>query len=301
MKVLVTGGSGQLGRELAGCVPAGVTLTLPSRRELDVGVEESVADAVATVRPDVIINAAAYTAVDKAEAEPDIAQRVNADGAGHLARAAAAHGARVIHVSTDYVFGGAGTRPHGPGDPVAPQGAYARSKAEGERRVLAATGGAGVIVRTAWLYSRYGNNFVQTMIRLLRTRERLTVVNDQVGTPTWARSLARVLWRIVERPVVAGVQHWTDAGRCTWYEFALAIRDEGAALGVLEPRCAIVPVTTAEYYRAAGRVAPRPAFSVLDTTATEQATGLTPQPWRECLQHMLAELKAGPGQGNRER
>lgn len=291
MRVLVTGGSGQLGRELAALAPSAVHLDLPTRRELDVGAEESVAAVVAARRPDVIIHAAAYTAVDRAETEPEMAFRVNADGAGHVARAAAAHGARVIHISTDYVFGGAGTRPHGTGDPVAPQGVYARSKAEGERRVLAATGGAGVVVRTAWLYSRYGNNFVQTLIRLLRTRERITVVHDQVGTPTWARSLARVLWRIVERPVVAGIQHWTGAGRCSWYEFALAIRDEGAARGLLEPRCEIVPVTTAEYCRDAGPMAPRPAFSVLDTTATERAVGITPPPWRDCLREMLADLR----------
>lgn len=296
MKVLITGAGGQLGRELVAAAPPGRELFTPSRRELDVCAADSVSRVVSALRPDVIINAAAYTAVDDAEAEPEAARRVNGDGAGHVARAAMGCNARLIHVSTDYVFGGAGTTPHGPADPVTPEGAYARSKAEGEKQVLALTRGAGVVVRTAWLYSVHGRNFVRTMLDLLRTRDRITVVNDQVGSPTWARTLAAALWRMVELPALAGIHHWTDAGRCTWHEFAVAIRDEAAALGLFAPTCEVVPVTTAGFPRPARR----PAFSVLDTRATQQALGLTARPWRECLREMLKEV-AGVNPAPQER
>lgn len=289
MKALITGAGGQLGQELQAAAPGGWTLRALAHRELDIGDGGAVAAAVAEFRPDVIVNAAAWTAVDRAEAEPEAAWRVNADGAEHVARAAAACGARLVHLSTDYVFGGAERRAHAPDDPVAPRGVYACSKAEGERRVLAAAPGLAWVVRTAWLYSAHGRNFVSTVLELLRTRPRITIVDDQVGTPTWARELAVALWRGAAMPALTGIGHWTDDGRCTWYEFGVAIRDEARTLGLIDGAGEIVPVATANY----PTTAPRPAYSVLDKDSTWRALGLRGRPWRDCLRGMLKEVAAG--------
>ena len=246
---------------------------------------------LADLRPSVVINAAAYTAVDRAESEQAAAFAVNADGPGHLARACAGLGARLIHVSTDFVFSGNACHPYQPADPTGPVSVYGESKLAGEQQVREALGEQSVIVRTAWVYSRVGHNFVKTMLRLMAERDSLSVVADQVGTPTWARGLAEALWRIVDKPEIAGTLHWTDAGVASWYDFAVAIAEEAHAQGLLARPVAVKPIATADYPTPAAR----PAWSVLDKTASWQQLGCDGMHWREALRAMLADWKAHGG------
>jgi dTDP-4-dehydrorhamnose reductase len=239
----------------------------------------------------VVLNAAAYTAVDRAEEDSERAFAVNVLGAEHVARAAAQLGARVIHVSTDFVFDGLSSRPYRPDDAPHPCSAYGRSKLAGEAAVLSAARERAVVVRTAWLYSAHGGNFVKTILRLLAERDAVRVVADQIGTPTWASTLALVLWQLAARPDLRGVFHWTDAGVASWYDFAVAIREEALAAGVLAAAAPVVPIRTEDY----PTPAQRPPFSVLDKTAIWDALGLEPRHWRCELRAMLAELAtAGP-------
>ena len=242
---------------------------------------------IAETAPRLIVNAAAYTAVDKAESEPDVAYRVNADGARNVAQAAREAGARVIYISTDFVFDGGKTKPYGPGDAPAPVSVYGRTKLDGETAVREATGGDAIVIRTAWLYSRFGQNFVKTMLRLMAERDTLSVVADQRGTPTWAWSLAEVIWAAIDRDVPGGVYHWTDGGEASWFEFAGVIYTEARASGLLDRDVEIRAISTAEYPTAARR----PAYSVLDCTATVAALGIEQRPWTTRLQQMLAELR----------
>jgi dTDP-4-dehydrorhamnose reductase len=257
------------------------------RRQLDITDRDAVSAAVRAAQPDLIINAAAYTAVDRAESEPELARAVNADGAGHLARAAAAVGARLFHLSTDFVFAGDQTTPYRETDPPAPLNIYGQSKLAGEHAVLAVQPQNALIVRTGWLYAAQGQNFVKTMLRLLRERPRLEVVWDQVGTPTWARTLATALWAAAGRPELQGIYHWSDAGVASWYDFAVAIQEEGLRLGLLDQTIPIHPISSAAYPTPARR----PAFSVLDKSSAWRDFGLAGRHWRVCLRQMLEELK----------
>jgi dTDP-4-dehydrorhamnose reductase len=292
MKVLLTGAAGQLGWELQRCVPQGVALVAMDAAGLDITDHAAVARVVAEARPDAIINAAAYTAVDKAEAEPERAQAVNAQGAAHLARAARANDAFLVQVSTDFIFDGASSRPYGPADPPAPLGVYGATKLAGEEAVQQVLGEGCAIVRTAWLYSSNGRNFVKTMLRLMAEREEVRVVADQIGTPTWAWGLAEAVWQITCRSL-PGIHHWSDAGVASWYDFAVAIQEEALALGLLGRTIPIVPITTAEYPTSARR----PAYSVLDKTATWALLSGPAPHWRVQLRRMLAEYKGMHGNG----
>ncbi len=291
MKVLVTGASGQLGRELNETVPNGYEVVALSRAELDLVEPEAVERALRTHAPEVVINAAAYTSVDAAESESEQAFAVNAGAAGRLAAAATQAGARMIHVSTDFVFGEGHGRPWAPGDSPAPLGVYGSSKLEGEQLVAAATNGRALVLRTAWLYSRHGRNFVTTVLGKMRLGEPLEVVEDQIGTPTWARRLARALWRTAADPGVTGTHHWTDAGVASWYDFAVAIQEEALELGTLDRPVDIRPVRTEAFPTPARR----PSFSVLDKTATWKALGIEPVHWRQALRDMLVDERGGSG------
>jgi dTDP-4-dehydrorhamnose reductase len=284
VRVLVTGADGQLGRQLRGTQPAGIAACYLGRRALDIGERAQCDAAMATHLPQLVINAAAYTDVEKAEDEASLAQRVNADGAGNIAAAAQSAGARVVQVSTDYVFDGRAHLPYPVDAPLNPLSVYGRSKADGEARVLAATGGRALVVRTAWLYAAGGRNFVSTMLRLMQQRDELRVVADQLGTPTWARGLAQALWRFAARPELHGVFHWTDAGVASWYDFAVAIGEEAAALGVIKPGCRVIPIATADYPTRAVR----PSYSVLDKSRSWQTLGEIAGHWRESLRSMLS-------------
>jgi dTDP-4-dehydrorhamnose reductase len=284
---LVTGASGQLGRELQRTVPDGIELVAMTRADLDITDPEGVARIIDEITPEVVINAAAYTAVDQAEKDTEVAFSVNGDGPGNLAHAVARRGGRLIQVSTDFVFSGESGRPYEPEAPTGPESIYGASKLQGERQVQAELPDSSTILRTAWVYSRFGHNFAKTMLRLLSERDQLEVICDQVGTPTWAYGLAETIWRFATRPDLKGVYHWTDAGVASWYDFAIAIQDEARLLGNLQSECAVQPTTTA----ARPSAAPRPPYSVLEKTSTWASLGHQSTHWRAQLRRMLQEIE----------
>jgi dTDP-4-dehydrorhamnose reductase len=289
MKVLITGAAGQVGQALTRTAPAGVDAFAASRRELNIADALGVSEFVNAHRPDLIINAAAYTAVDKAESEPGEARAGNESGPRHLAAAAGRSGARMIHISTDFVFNGASSTPYLPGDRPAPLGVYGASKLAGETAVLEALPERALVLRTAWLYASAGKNFLLTMLRLMREKGSVRVVADQIGTPTAAESVARTIWALARQPALHGIYHWTDAGVASWYDFAVAIAEEGLGQGLLTQAAEVIPIMTAEY----PTPAQRPRFSVLDTRSTREAIGGAAPHWRASLRRVLGEIPHG--------
>jgi len=283
MKALIVGGAGQLGRGLAATAPSGVNVVSHDRETLDITDAASVDATVAAEQPDLILNAAAYTAVDKAESDEETAYAVNATAVGLLADAAAKHKARLVHVSTDFVFDGQAGTPYAPSAATNPLSAYGRTKLAGER--LAGEGA--LIVRTAWVYAPTGGNFVRTMLRLMRERPEVRVVADQIGTPTYAPGLAAALWAMAGQGVT-GIHHYTDAGVASWYDFAVAIQEEALAAGLLSTQVSMIPIATSDF---AGP-ATRPGYSVLDKTSTFAALGGPTPHWRSNLRTMIAEIVA---------
>ena len=288
MKVLITGAGGQVGRCLSSAAPDWAELLTASHTDLDIADAQAVREYVRVHSPDVIINAAAYTAVDRAESEPELAHRANGDGPSHFAVAARDSGARLIHVSTDFVFDGAASSPYRPDAGTNPLGIYGKTKLAGEQAVLELLPGRSVVVRTAWVYAAEGNNFVRTMLRIMNANGSVRVVADQVGTPTAARSLAETLWKIVAKPEIRGIHHWTDAGVASWYDFAVAIAEEGAELGLVSGNVVVTPIATVDYPTPARR----PSYSVLDKTSLT-SIGFTPIHWRKRLRDVLREMKRG--------
>lgn len=272
---LVTGAAGQLGSDVVDVLRMyGEEVSAFDRATLDVTSHASVLAAVDWAQPSIVVNCAAYTAVDAAETDEDAAYEINARGPANLAHACARVGARLIHVSTDYVFAGTAETPYDENSKPAPKSAYGRTKLAGEQAVMA-SGADGFVVRTAWLYGAVGPNFVKTMARLARERETLDVVDDQLGAPTWTFHLARALVALGVAKVPAGIWHCTNDGEASWYIFARAIFAE---LG-LDP--ARVQATTTDKFP---RPAPRPAYSVLSTEKWKRA-GLPALPhWRDALQ-----------------
>lgn len=288
MRVIITGASGQLGQTLVLTAPDTVELSAFSHRELDITDREALDECFTRLSPDWVINAAAYTSVDKAESKIGLATAVNATGAANVAQEAASVGARMVHLSTDFVFDGRRGTPYAPGDPVSPVGAYGKSKALGEQEVISALNGEALILRTAWVYSVHSGNFVSTMLKLMAEREALRVVSDQIGTPTWTYGLARAIWDAIEIGL-SGYRHWTDAGVASWYDFAHAIRELALTLGLLERAAWLEPIPSRDY----PTPAPRPAFSVLDKDSTWHALGYKPVHWREALGRMLRAKTEG--------
>jgi len=286
MRVLVTGAGGQLGQALLASMPQGIELRALTRPELDIGDAQAVQREIRAFAPELVLNASAYTAVDRAEQEPELAARANTAGPRHLAVALAATAGRLVHVSTDYVFDGSGSTPYAPAAPTAPIGVYGSTKLAGELAVREALPGRVAILRTAWVYSASGRNFLQTMLRLMRERGTVSVVADQVGTPTSTPALAAVVWALAARPDLHGVHHWTDAGVASWYDFAVAIAEEAVAAGRLGSMPAVLPIATRDY----PTVARRPAYSVLDSSATRAALGLQAVHWRQQLRAVIQEI-----------
>ena len=292
MRIVVTGRDGQVARSLAERGAAGPhELVFLARPDLDLAEPDGIAPAIAAARPDLVVSAAAYTAVDKAEGEEALATRVNGDGAGAVARAAAAAGAPVINLSTDYVFDGTADRPYREDDPVAPLGAYGRSKLAGERAVAGA-GAPFLILRTAWVYSPFGANFVRTMLRLAGDRDELGVVADQRGCPTNALDIADAVlaladrWAAGDRAGWNAVYHLVGGGETHWADFARAIFAASQAEG--GPAARVRDIATSDYPTPARR----PANSRLDTARLAAAFGLRLPDWQSSLPPVVARLLA---------
>jgi dTDP-4-dehydrorhamnose reductase len=276
MRLLVTGGAGMLGQAVAAVATRlGHDVIALTRPELDITDPDHVRRVVAAAEPRAVVNCAAWTDVDGAETAEATAMAINATGAGNVARAAAESGARLVHVSTDYVFDGRKRSPWVESDPVGPVGAYGRSKLAGEEEVAASSEDY-AIVRTAWLFGAGGRNFVDTILALGREREEVDVVTDQVGSPTWSAHLAEAVVEVAERRGDVGVFHAAGAGACSWYELAVEVFDRAGV------RCRVLPTTSERY----SRPAPRPAYSVLDTE--REAAPLLP-PWQHGVAGYLAE------------
>ena len=275
MRWLVTGARGQLGTDLQRVLADSTDeVRAVGHAELDIAASRAVTRVIAEFEPDVVFNAAAYTAVDAAESDEDAAYRVNAMGPAVLARTLATHGGRLIHISTDYVFAGDATRPYEVDDPTGPKSAYGRTKLAGEQAVRELLPERSYVVRTAWVYGATGANFVKTMARLERERNTVSIVDDQRGSPTWSADLARALIELGRSDTRAGIYHCTGTGETTWFGFARAIFEN---LGADPER--VLPTTTDAF----PRPAPRPAYSVLSDAAWRKA-GLTPMPhWRDAL------------------
>jgi dTDP-4-dehydrorhamnose reductase len=285
MRVLVTGATGQVGSEVITAMHRlGHDVIAPGRSGLDLMQPSQVEHRVTMLVPDWIINCAAYTQVDRAESEPEQANTVNRDSAAALARAAATCNARLLHVSTDFVFDGSQSRPYREDDTPNPLGVYGRSKLEGEQAVREALPDA-VILRTAWVYGVHGHNFVRTMLRLAGEGRPLRVVDDQTGSPTWAHDIAGAITALLQAGA-AGLFHYTSAGSVSWCGFAGAILSEAAQAGFDIRTQTVEPITTADYPTPARR----PAYSVLDTGKIQAELGLSIPAWRDRLVTMLGEL-----------
>ena len=286
MNVLVLGGGGQVASAVVAAMPAGHRVIVRTRAELDIADAKAVAREFAQARPDWVVNAAAYTAVDLAEDQPAQATAVNDTAVGVLASASARAGSRLLHLSTDFVFDGRSNRAYLPADATHPLSVYGVSKLGGEHHVLRGSAG-GIVLRTAWVYAAAGRNFALTMLRLMTEREQVSVVCDQIGTPTWAAGIAAAIWGLIEADAPGGIYHWTDLGVASWYDFAVAIQDEALTRGLLNRAVPVIPISSADYPTKARR----PAFSVLDTVGTRAAIHVPARHWRHNLRTMLDELR----------
>lgn len=298
MRILILGANGQVGFELVRVLGPLVDVVAATRDgagdtlRADLANPDSLVAALDEARADIVVNAAAYTAVDRAEDEPELADRVNHLAVAEIGAWAKRNGKRVVHYSTDYVFDGSATHPYREDDATAPLGAYGRSKLAGED-ALRASGARHLVVRTAWVYAARGNNFVRTMLRLARERDELRVVDDQIGAPTPAGLIANATAMML-RPWLGegddahrdGIYHVVSSGTCSWFAFAEAIIDDAAGSGLIAKKPRISPIATADYPTRARR----PAYSVLDTSKAEAAFGLQLPHWRAGLEPVLDEL-----------
>jgi dTDP-4-dehydrorhamnose reductase len=286
MRVLVIGVGGQVANAVVAAAPTQHQVIPRTQAELDICDATAVARALAETSAEWIVNGAAYTAVDLAEDERAQAIAVNDTAVGVLVAATSKAGRRLLHLSTDFVFDGKSNHAYLPTDQANPLSVYGASKLGGERHVLNGPG-AGIVLRTAWVYAAAGRNFVLTMLRLMREKEQVSVVCDQIGTPTWAGSIAAAIWGLIEVGAPGGVYHWTDLGVASWYDFAVAIQDEALARGLLRRAVPVTPIPSAAYPTRARR----PAFSVLDTSSTRALTKVPARHWRHNLRTMLDELR----------
>ena len=294
MKVLLTGAGGQLGTALQKSCPGAVELIVTDQAELDLSDAKACAEMVAALKPDWVLNGGAYTAVDRAEEQPQLAEAINAAAPRAFAEALAELGSgRLLQISTDFVFSGMQGHPYGAQDPVAPLGVYGASKARAEAAVFEVLGPErACVLRTSWLYGPVGKNFCLTMLRLHEIKAKagdpLNVVADQVGCPTHTAGLAAACWQVLARDI-GGMQQWSDAGVASWYDFAVAIGEEAVALGILATAAKVNPISTAEY----PTPAQRPSYSLMDCSASRKALGLEPLHWRQGLRKVLADIEQG--------
>jgi dTDP-4-dehydrorhamnose reductase len=293
-RILLTAVNGQLGQELQRTLASIGEVIGVERQTMDLAQPDMIRQVIGEVKPDLIVNAAAYTAVDKAESEPELAKAINSIAPTIMAEEAQQIGARLIHVSTDYVFDGEKNTPYTERDATNPLSVYGQSKLAGEEGIRQ-TGAGHIILRTAWVYGTYGkSNFVKTMLRLGRDRDEVRVVADQVGTPTWARDIAQAMTTLAGQMASEqshetsplGTYHFTNSGVTSWYDFAIAIFEEAKHLGFPLKVQRIVPITTAEY----PTPAKRPAYSVLSCAKISTVLGTHPPYWRQGLRQMLVEF-----------
>ena len=282
--ILITGANGQLGNEMRvlSAEHPEYAYFFTDVEELNICNEQAVMDFVEDHQIHVIVNCAAYTAVDNAEDNVEFCTKLNADAVGYLAKAAEANGAEFIQISTDYVFDGTAHTPYVETEPTCPDSVYGRTKLEGEQNTLSFCTRS-MVIRTAWLYSTFGNNFVKTMIRLGKERDSLGVIFDQIGAPTYARDLAHAIFAAISQGVVPGVYHFSNEGICSWYDFTKAIH---RLAGITA--CKVKPLHTEEY----PTKAKRPHYSVLDKTKIKETYHIEIPYWMDSLQGCIAELEA---------
>ena len=281
--ILVTGSSGQLGSELSDLAPQypQFDFIFFDRNKLDITNPAKIQEVFEQYRPSVLINCAAYTAVDKAEEEQELAMLINANGAENLAKATASHQCHFFHISTDYVFDGNGKDPYKEDDLTDPINVYAASKLIGEELVLKANPSS-IIIRTSWVYSSHGKNFVKTMFRLMKEKDSINVVNDQIGSPTYAADLAKVILEIINgNKWEPGIFHYSNEGNISWFELAVAINE------LTESNCNVIPISTEEY----PTIAKRPAYSSLDNNKIRSVYGIQPRLWQDSLLECISKLK----------
>jgi len=289
--ILLTGCLGQLGSTIqlhwgASQLAASHELLAVDIDQLDLTDAEDVTAYLNQLKPAVIINAAAYTNVDGAETDEELAYAVNAEAVSCLVSWCAANPCRLIQVSTDFVFDGAQREPYKPDAAPAPLSVYGASKLAGENEILERLPQAGIIVRTSWLYSEFGGNFVKTMLRIMADKRELKVVNDQIGSPTSAHTLTQFLFELIQSETSSGMYHWTDGGEISWFDFAEAIYVQGKLAGLLAKDVTILPIPSAEY----PTPATRPYYSVLDRSSSLALTGSEPQGWQSALQYVISSL-----------
>jgi len=286
MKVVVIGKNGQLAWELSQTQPQECDASYFDSNALDITNQDQVASIIQELKPNVVINAAAYTAVDKAESDQDAAYAVNEQGVGYVAEACKQVGAYLIHISTDFVFDASKNTPYEVDDKTNPLGVYGASKLAGEKVLQSIHSENSLIIRTSWVYSSHGNNFVKTMLRLMAEKTELGIVSDQIGSPTWAKGLAKACWRFACNPQ-SGILHYSDLGVASWYDFAVAIQQIGLGKNLLNKAIPIKPIKASAY----PTPAKRPAYSVMNTDESYQLLGVSGLHWRDALTQMIAELK----------
>ena len=294
MKVLLTGAGGQLGQALLAAAPDNIELISTTRQELDLSDADACRIAVQKCQPDWVLNAGAYTAVDQAESEPELAHAINAGAPEAFAQELDRQGGRLLQVSTDFVFDGQQGFPYRVDQPTTPLGVYGGSKAAGEQaihRILGPNNPQGVILRTSWVMGPVGRNFARTMLRLHRERDQLGVVADQVGCPSSTLNLATACWTTItqgSQTTLPPILHWSDAGAASWYDVAVAIGELGHSLGLVDAPAKVNPITTADYPTPASR----PNYSLLDCATTRAALQLDGQHWQEALKQLLLRVQA---------
>lgn len=297
-RILLIGCDGQVGQALGQTLLARGELITINRAMLDLSQSEQVQRFISALQPDMIVNAAAYTAVDRAEQEPELAYLINAQAPGLIAEVARDRGAKLIHISTDYVFDGQKSQPYLETDAPNPLGVYGQSKLAGEAAIQA-SGCASVILRTAWVYSAQAKqNFVKTMLRLGAEREEIRVVADQIGSPTWAKDIAHTIAELIPHlhSEDSQIYHYTNSGVASWYDFAVAIFEEARCLGLSLVVERVVPITTTDY----PTPAQRPVYSVLAGNKIAQQLGHVAPHWRDSLRKMLTELTDEKSPSSRE-
>ena len=294
MKVLLTGAGGQLGQALLAAAPDNVELISTTRQELDLSDADACRIAVQKCQPDWVLNAGAYTAVDQAESEPELAHAINAGAPEAFAQELDRQGGRLLQVSTDFVFDGQQGFPYRVDQPTTPLGVYGGSKAAGEQaihRIFGPNNPQGVILRTSWVMGPVGRNFARTMLRLHRERDQLGVVADQVGCPSSTLNLTTACWTTItegSQTTLPPILHWSDAGAASWYDVAVAIGELGHSLGLVDAPAKVNPITTADYPTPASR----PNYSLLDCATTRAALQLDGQHWQEALKQLLLRVQA---------